>query len=177
MFVKEVMFMDVFKVLGNDNRRSILEILMHKGMHISALAKELNISVPVTLKHIKILEAAGFVERTRLGNAHVININRQALSKVKSAYGLFEKPLVVSVKKGTTLISALKKAVKLDVKNSPEGSFISSVDGKPGYYTYEVNGKFSEKPVDQFLVNKDLEVEFKKLLPVLGKKVVIKLED
>ena len=169
--------MDVFRVLGNENRRSMLRILMHKRMHISALAKELDISVPVALKHVQILEEAGFVERTKLGNTHVVSINSNALSKIRSVYSLFEKPLVVEARKGTPLIDALKRVVRLSVERSDEGAFISSVDGKRGYYIYEVNGKLSEKPVDQFLINGDAEIEFKRLVPVLGKKIVVRIRD
>lgn len=154
----------------------MLKILMHKSMHISALAKELDISVPVALRHVQILEAAGFVTRTSVGNSHLIGINSKALSKIKSAYGLFEKPLSVEVRMGTPLLDALKMAVGLRVEKSPDGAFISSVDGKQGYYIYEVNRKLSEKPVDQFLVNKKIEVEFKRLVPVIGKKIVVKVK-
>lgn len=166
--------MDVFRALGNENRRSMLKLLMHKSMHISALAKELDISVPVALKHVKVLESVGLVERSRLGNTHLVSVNRSALPKLKSVYNLFEEPLVVEVKQGTLLLDALKKVVSLGIQKTPDGAFISEVDGKQGYYIYEVNGKFSEVPVDRFLVGKDLEVEFKRLIPVIGKKVVVK---
>jgi len=155
----------------------MLKILMHEGMHISALAKELDISVPVALRHVQVLEEAGFVNRSKVGTSHLIGINSKAVSKIKSAYGLLEKPLSVEVKKGTPLLLALRKAVNLKVEKSPDGAFISSVEGKHGYYIYEVNGRLSEKPVDQFLVEKDLTVEFKKLMPVVGKKIVVKTRD
>ena len=166
--------MDVFRALGNENRRSMLKLLMHKGMHISALARELDISVPVALKHVKVLESVGLVERSKLGNTHLMSINRSALPKLKGVYNLFEEPLVVEVRPGTSLLDALKKAVALGVQKTPDGAFISEVDGKQGYYIYEVNGKFCEKPLDRFLVDKDLEVEFKRLIPVIGKKVIVK---
>ena len=155
----------------------MLKILAHKGMHISALAKELDISVPVALKHVRILEEAGFVERAKMGNTHIVTINKSALYKIKSVYDLLEKPLVVKVEKGTSLADALKKVVSLSLKRTSDGSFISSVDGKQGYYIYEVDGKLSEKPIDQFLVNKPLEIEFKRLLPVIGKKIVVRIND
>jgi len=146
-------------------------------MHISALARELDISVPVALKHVKVLEESGFVERERLGNTHVVSINRNALPKIKSAYSLFETPLIVEVKTGTPLVEALRKAVTLSLKKTHEGSFISGVDGKQGYYIYEVNGRLSEKPVDRFLIKKDSEIEFKRLVPVVGKKVIVKVRN
>ena len=146
-------------------------------MHISALAKELDISVPVALNHVRVLEEAGFVGRKRLGNTHLVSINDDALPKIKSVYGLFERPFAVEAKKGTALIDALKKVVRLSVKKTSDGDFISSVDGKRGFYIYEVNGRLSEKPVDRFLVKENIEVEFKRLVPVIGKKIVVKAVD
>lgn len=168
--------MDVFRVLGNENRRSMLRILMTRDLHVSALAKELSISVPVALKHVRVLEQANFVSREKVGNSHLVSINREAVSRIKSAYDLFDRPLVVEVDKGVSLLDALKKVASLSVKSTADGSFISGVDGKQGYYIYEVDGKFSEKPVDQFFVSKDLSVEFKRLLPVIGKKVLVKIK-
>jgi DNA-binding transcriptional ArsR family regulator len=167
--------MDLFRVLGNENRRSMIKILMHKGMHISALAKELDISVPVALKHIKALESVGLVERSKLGNTHLIGISKAAIPRLKGVYSLFEEPLVVEAKAGTPLLDALKKVVPLGIQRTPDGAFISEVDGKQGYYIYEVDGKLSNVPVDRFLVDKGIEVEFKRLIPVIGKKVVVKV--
>ena len=169
--------MDVFRVLGNENRRAMLRILMAKELHVSALAKELGISVPVALKHVKILEGSNFVSRSSVGNSHLVRINREAVSKIKSAYDLFDRPLVVEVEKGSSLLDALRKVSSLSVKRSSDGAFISGVDGRQGYFVYEVDGRFSEKPVDQFLVNRDVSVEFKRLLPVLGKKVLVKVKN
>lgn len=168
--------MDVFRVLGNENRRSILKIITRQRMHISALAKELDISVPVALKHVQILEQAGFVNRSRVGTAHLIAVNSSALKKIEQAYDLFDKPFTVSVKKGSPLVDALKKVASLSIKGSSEGAFISAIDGKKGYYIFEVDGKLTEKAIDQFIVSKDLEVEFKRLIPVVGKKIVVRVK-
>ncbi len=168
--------MDVFRALGNNNRRNMLLILMRKQMHISALAKELNIAGPVALKHAKILEELGFIERARFGNTHVLRLRKEALEKIKRLWDLFEKPLVVEVAKGTTMLDALRRVSGLQIEKSKDGALIKSVDGKEGYYIYEVDGQLVEKSADRFRISKSMEVELKRLLPVVGKKIIVKVK-
>ncbi|MDD5163440.1 MAG: helix-turn-helix domain-containing protein [Candidatus ainarchaeum sp.] len=168
--------MDAFKVLGNENRMRMLRILLMQSRHISGLAKELNISVPVALRHARILEQAGFVERQKAGNTHFLVVPEKAANRIKKALGLFEKSLVIEVAKGTKMLEALKKISGLKIEETKEGAFITEVEGKKGYYLYEVNGKLPSKPIDSLKINKNLEIEFKQLLPVVGKKISIKIK-
>ena len=62
---------DLFKALGNLNRRSMIKLLMQQDFHISGIAKELNIAVPVALKHAQILEEVGLIEREIVGNIYL----------------------------------------------------------------------------------------------------------
>ncbi len=50
---------DVFKALSSTTRLKMLRILAKKEMHITGLARELNLSVPVVAKHSKLLEKTG----------------------------------------------------------------------------------------------------------------------
>ncbi len=166
--------MDIFKVLGNKNRINMLKILMKQSTHISGLARELNISVPVALRHAIILEQAGFIERQKAGNTHFLKVREEAVNKIRKAFQLFEKPLIVEVQKGTKMIDALKKVSGLKIEETKDGAFISEVDGKKGYYIFEVNGKLPDKPADKLEINKSVEIELKQLLPVIGKKISIR---
>ncbi len=168
--------MDLFKVLGNANRRNILKILLKKNMHISALAKELGISTPVALKHILVLEKAGLIEREQIGNTHVLKLKRNAMKPIEKVWNLVEKPFTVQVKEGDSLLNALKKVSGLGVEKKPDGIYITSVDGKKGFYVFQVNGKLPDKSADQILLKKDVEIELQKLIPVIGKKILIKVE-
>lgn len=168
--------MDVFRALGNANRRSMLKILLRKRMHISALAKELNIAVPVALRHVSVLEETGFIERRRFGNAHVLRVRREALQRIKHLWDLFEKPLIIEVARGATLLDALGKVSGLKIEKTEDGVFIKSVDGKEGYYIYEVDGRLVEKPADRFRIEKNLEVDLKRLVPVVGKKILVRVK-
>lgn len=166
--------MDFFKAFGNKNRVNMLKILMNKETHISGLAKQLNISVPVAFRHVKILEEAGFVERQKLGSSHIIKVKENALERIKKAWALFEEPLTIEVPRGTSLLGALKKVSGLKIEQDKTGAYITEVDGKKGYYIYEVNGKLPSESVDKFIIERNVEVELKLLSPVIGKKTVIK---
>ncbi len=167
--------MDFFKAFGNRNRVNMLKLLMNKETHISGLAKALNISVPVAFRHVKILEEAGFVERKKVGNTHILKIKESALERIKKAWKLFEEPLSIEVPKGTKMLVALQKVSGLKIEETKEGAYIIGVDGKEGYYIYEVDGKLPSKSIDKYSINKDIEVELKLLLPVIGKKTLIKI--
>ncbi len=171
---QQVIKMDLFRALGNSNRRNILKITMQKKMHISALAKELNISVPVALKHVRILEDVGLVERQQRGNTHVIQIKKEAIGRLDKISDLLEKPLIVEIKKGSNMLETLKKVSGLKIEQTQSGAFISEVDGKKGYYIYEVNGSLPNKPADQYKIKGKCEIELKRLVPVIGKKIIIK---
>mgnify|MGYP001565824802 CR=1 FL=1 len=168
--------MDLFRALGNENRRSMLKFLLNREFHISGLAKELNISVPVTLKHALILEEVGLIERQRIGNTHVLKIKKDALENLKGVWGLFEKPLVLHVKKGSSMLEALKKLEGVSFKKTEKGYYVDSIDGKKDMYVYEVDGVIPLDSADQFKVKENCTVEIKRLLPVVGKKVLVKVD-
>ncbi len=169
--------MDFFNALANSNRRQMVQILLKKETHIAAIARELKVSNPVALKHARILEEAGIIEREKIGNIHLLKIRKEALKKIKIAWGLFEKPLVLNVKKGTTLLTALSKVDGLEISNSKKGAFIKSVDGKDGYFVFEINGRFPNKPIEEIKVEGKMEIDLKRLLPVIGKKIVFEPQD
>lgn len=168
--------MDLFRALGNPNRRNMIQILLTKEAHIAALAKELNISSPVALKHARILEENGLIEREKLGNTHVLRIRKEALKKLKLASELLEKPLVFNVKKGEKLLNALEKVSGLEIDKAKQGAFIKRIDGKDGYFVFEINGKFPTKPIEEITLNEKTEIELKRLLPVIGKKIIFEVE-
>ncbi|MDD5148333.1 MAG: winged helix-turn-helix domain-containing protein, partial [Candidatus ainarchaeum sp.] len=117
--------MDAFRVLGNEKRMRMLRILLKQSKHISGLAKELDISVPVALRHAVVLEQAGFVERQKIGNSHFLKVPEKAAVKIRKALGLFEKPLVIEVEKGAKMLDALKKISGLKIEETKEGAFIT----------------------------------------------------
>ena len=166
----------LFKVLGNEKRKMIIKLLKRQDMHISGIARELNISVPAALKHIKKLEDADLVLRTKVGNTHLIKIKEEGMEKLNLIWGLFDEPLVLEITKGTNLSDALKVMPEVGIKKTNKGCFINSVDGKKGYFVYEIDGNLIDKPIDRYKISEDIELEIKRLLPALDKKIRIRVK-
>ncbi|MDO9097100.1 MAG: helix-turn-helix domain-containing protein, partial [Candidatus Methanoperedens sp.] len=96
---------DVFRALGSTTRLKMLKILAKKEMHITGLARELNLSVPVVAKHSKLLEKAGLIEIRKFGRTHVLG------SKIKNMYSVLDElsdSYEVKLQKGASILEALK---------------------------------------------------------------------
>lgn len=166
----------LFKILGSEKRRDILKLLRSREMHITAIAKEVGISVPVALKHVKQLESAGLVTRTKVGNAHLIKIPADRMNLLDGIWSLLYEPMILETKKGSSLLDLLRKLPEIGIKSTPQGSYINSVDGREGYFVYEINGKLSDEPIDQCKISVDMDLEIKRLIPALDKKIKIKVK-
>ncbi|MBO9128394.1 metalloregulator ArsR/SmtB family transcription factor [Bacillus sp. 165] len=58
---------DVFSVLSDPTRRSILEVLSKGERSVTELAEPFDMSLPAISKHLKVLEKAGVVSHRRVG--------------------------------------------------------------------------------------------------------------
>ena len=61
----------IFRALSSSTRIKILKKLINREMHLSGLARELGISVPVTSRHIKILEEVKLINKRIFGNIYL----------------------------------------------------------------------------------------------------------
>jgi DNA-binding transcriptional ArsR family regulator len=163
---------NIFKAISSDTRLSILEHLSEGDKHISGLARELGISVPVAAKHVNILEKANLVERKKIGNTHMISIK---LNNIYSFLDNFAENKRLEVEQGTTLLEALKSVAAVEVKKIGNRVKVVSTDGEEGFYVYEVNGKFSDKTVEEYEFYEDSVVEWKKLVPITKKRLLVNI--
>lgn len=164
---------DLFKALSSTTRLKMLKILAKKEMHISGLARELNISTPVMARHVQILETAGLIRRTKFGKTHVLS------SKIENMDDLLNSladTCEVNVPKGASILETLKKVSGVEVKQVREKEFVISIDGEQGFYMYEVNGKPPDTTVAEFKIEKDSTIEWKKLVPVTRKRIFVKID-
>ena len=170
--------MDALKVIANRKRREMLRILTKKETHIAALARELSISPPVALRHVRLLEDVGFVQRERTGTLDRLRITDAAMDVLLRLEGLLEKPSEIVARRGETLSSVLKRVPGIRMKRWRDTGdfFVVSVDGEPGSYLFLVNGKPPETSVDKFILQEDAVLEFQKLVPLLGRRLDIKVE-
>jgi len=64
----------VFNALSDPTRRAMLARLSKGKTNISTLASPFKMSQPAISKHMRVLEKAGLIERTRKGREHIISI-------------------------------------------------------------------------------------------------------
>jgi DNA-binding transcriptional ArsR family regulator len=164
---------NLFKAISSDTRLSILESLTEGNKHISGLAREIGISVPVAAKHVKVLEKAELVERKKIGNTHMIGIK---MNNVYSFLDHFAENRKLEVEKGTSLLEALKSVAAVEVRKMGDRVKVVSTDGEEGFYVYEVDGKFSDKTVEEYTFYEDAIVEWKKLIPVTKKRLFVNIK-
>jgi len=148
----------------------MLKLLMKTDYHVSGLAKALGISVPVAAKHVRILEGAELVTRKTFGKTHVLTVNR---AKLYDAMETFSEDYEIEARKGTSILDALKDVSGIGIKKIGDKEFIASIDGEEGFYIYEVNGKSPNMPINEYTMVQGGEIEIKRLVPVLKKRVKV----
>ncbi|MBT5953904.1 winged helix-turn-helix transcriptional regulator [bacterium] len=65
----------IFHALSDTTRRQILETIAKKSCTVSELAEPYAMSLAAISKHLKVLEKAGFVSRTKEGRIHRCQLN------------------------------------------------------------------------------------------------------
>ncbi|MEZ5334446.1 MAG: helix-turn-helix domain-containing protein [Methanolobus sp.] len=164
----------LFSALGSETRLRMLQKLTEGEMHISELARELSISVPVAAKHANILEDADLILRKVYGKTHVLQLNNK---NIFNALDIFAPSRTVEVAKGATLLEALKKAAVVEVKDVHGQDNIVSTNGEEGFFVYEVDGVFSDKNVNEYKFDKNSTVMWKKLEPISILKVKVQIKE
>ena len=164
----------LFRALSSSTRIKILKILAAKEMHLTGLAKEVGISVPVTSRHIKILGNVGLINKRVFGNTYLLKAKIKNLEKVLEP---FIAESSIEINKKNNLFDALKQIPGIEIKKSGKHQYIRSIDGEEGYYIYEVDGKLPEKPVDEYIVDKNITLDLKKLITIEKKKINVKVKN
>jgi hypothetical protein len=82
----------------------------------------------------------------------------------------------IELPKGASILDALKKVSGVEIRKSDDKEFVLAIDGEEGFYVYEVDGKCPNATVNDFKIDKDTVVEWKKLTPIPRKKIFIKIK-
>ena len=69
----------VFSALADPTRRAILERLARGTSSVTELAEPHDMSLPAVSKHLRILEEAGLISRTRDGRVHRMQISSKPM--------------------------------------------------------------------------------------------------
>lgn len=77
----------------------------------------------------------------------------------------------------SSILDALKKVGGVEVREVRDKEFVISIYGEPGLYMYEVNGKPPYTTAEDFNIEKDATIEWKKLVPVTRKRIIVKIKN
>src|SRR6201995_2312043 len=72
----------VWIALSDPTRRAIVERLTHGSTRVTDVAAPFDMSLNAVSKHIKVLEAARLVRRTRQGREHTLELDPKPLREV-----------------------------------------------------------------------------------------------
>lgn len=162
--------MEIFKALSSETRLQILKLLLKKELHITGLAREIGISVPVMSRHINVLKKAGLIKKRIIGNVHLLSIN---LSVLEQAWNNFCEYSEIDISQEESLFDALKQLPDIKFSQYKDKQFIISINGEQGYYVYEVDGKPPKMSIDEFIPKKNISLSLKKIVPVDKKTIKI----
>jgi len=75
---------DLFTALGNAKRREIVRELALQPTTVAKLAREHDLSLPSIHRHVRDLEAAGLLQRKKVGRTNFIALRRQGLQELQA---------------------------------------------------------------------------------------------
>ncbi len=73
---------DVFRAIGDETRRALLDRLKEDEEPVTALAEEFDISLPAISRHLKVLRQAGLVTERRVGRERLYSLQPEPLRTV-----------------------------------------------------------------------------------------------
>jgi len=71
----------VFAALADPTRRRILQGLTDGNAHVGRVAEPFRVSAPAISRHLRVLERAGLIRRTKRGRNHEIQLRAAPLRK------------------------------------------------------------------------------------------------
>ena len=78
-----------FGALSDPTRRGILEQLSQGQTRVTDLAEPFNISLPAVSRHLKVLESAGLITRSRVGREHRIKVDPGPIKQARDWISMY----------------------------------------------------------------------------------------
>ena len=83
--------LDAFKVIADPSRRHILQLLTEDSYNINSLSENFDMSRPAVSKHIKILQAAGFITIQEIGRERYCVLSKKGFIEIRNWLNYFDK--------------------------------------------------------------------------------------
>ena len=91
MVKRSVSLDSIFAALADPTRRRILQGLMGGHAHVGRVAKPFRMSAPAISRHLRVLECAGLIRRTKRGRLHHIELNAGPLRRAKDWLEIYRR--------------------------------------------------------------------------------------
>jgi DNA-binding transcriptional ArsR family regulator len=86
----DLLLSDVFACLADDTRRNILQRVAYRELSVTEISSRYPMSMAAVSKHLALLEAAGLVNKRRVGKQHLISINPLAFINLADYFRQFD---------------------------------------------------------------------------------------
>lgn len=103
---------DVFQVVADPSRRTILELLTKDNLSINSLADHFDMSRPAVSKHIRILNESGFISIENIGRERYCSLNKEGFDKLNEWMNFFDQFWAAKLKKLGQVMKGEKGKVK-----------------------------------------------------------------
>jgi DNA-binding transcriptional ArsR family regulator len=80
---------EVWSVLGDRTRRTILECLAERPLAVVEIAERLPVSRPAVSQHLKVLKDSGLVSEDAVGRRHIYRLNPAGVSALRDQLDTF----------------------------------------------------------------------------------------
>jgi DNA-binding transcriptional ArsR family regulator len=97
--------LDAFQVIADPSRRHILHMLSQDSMSINTIADAFDMSRPAVSKHIKILNAAGFISIQDVGRERYCMLKEEGFKELNDWLAYYDQFWTNKLKKLETLLN------------------------------------------------------------------------
>jgi DNA-binding transcriptional ArsR family regulator len=91
MVKRSISLDSVFAALADPTRRRILQGLMGGHAHVGRVARPFRMSAPAISRHLRVLERAGLIRRTKRGRLHHIELSAEPLRRAKDWLEIYRR--------------------------------------------------------------------------------------
>ena len=109
----------VFAALADPTRRAILSELAERDITVTELSDPLPMSMPAVSRHLKVLENASLISRSRSGKWRVSHLETAPLREVADWIGHFRRFWDSSLDRLDAHLAAIQAAEDTDIKEQP----------------------------------------------------------
>ncbi|MEM8815547.1 MAG: metalloregulator ArsR/SmtB family transcription factor [Pseudomonadota bacterium] len=81
----------IFSALSDPTRRGMLAQLASGEANVSALAERYDMSQPAVSKHLRVLESAGLVSKTKQGRESIVRVDPRPIEEASTWIGRYAR--------------------------------------------------------------------------------------